>query len=131
MKAEEIVFTCGLCGKKHPALPPFIPIFTEEDALARKQAWLEADAKLAKSPSNEHLERAYMKAWFAYGATMSNGVLRMPETITTTRKGGKYIFLCTNHEQLKEDSSYSSQQCGDGDDCGGHRQEAGVQGQAH
>jgi hypothetical protein len=118
---DPIVFTCGVCGKEHTALPPIVPDFTPEQVEERKQAWLQADEKLSKYPGNEHYEKDYYKAWFAYGATMSNGVARLPDTITTSKKAGQHIFRCLEHETEQEgqQGQRPSQQRGSRDDsCG-------------
>lgn len=119
---DPIFFTCGVCGKKHAALPPLVPDFTDEEKDKRRLAWLEADAKLSKSPGNEHYEKDYNKAWLAYGATMSNGVPRLPDTITTSKKAGEHIFRCTDHEPQQQEGEQGQRprkQCCTGDDsCG-------------
>ncbi len=94
------VFTCKLCGRTYEGVPPTVPDFAPEEVARRRQAWLEADEKLSKAPDNEHLERAYMKAWFAYGETMPRGVESLPEGITTRtgKFGGGSYFACANPE---------------------------------
>lgn len=122
---NSLNFTCTVCGKQHAALPPIVPDFTPEEVGKRKTAWLDTEDKLAKSPGNVHLERDAQKAWFAYGETMSNGVPRIPETITTVKRGGAHSLVCVEHEQLKDTQSQQAtqKQCGGGYDCSRHGEE--------
>jgi hypothetical protein len=77
MEANDIVFTCAICGAKHPSVE-----------------------------------------------NLPSGVAKLPDTITTTRKGGKFIFLCTSHEQVKEkDPQAEKQRCYGNDNCGYRDQE--------
>lgn len=121
---SSIVFKCGICGKEHSALPPLAPDFIPEEVAKRRQAWIEADDKLSKYPGNEHYENDYFKTWFAYGATMSNGVLRIPNTITTSKKAGEFLFKCADHEEKEE--HHPKKQCCYGNDYGGDGEKASI-----
>jgi hypothetical protein len=94
---DSIIFTCGLCGKGHPALPAIVPDFPPEEVERLRAAWLAAEAKVAWSAKDT---RVLDKAWMQYMATKSNGVPRLPDTITTIKKGGSYIFLCADHAAI-------------------------------
>lgn len=86
-------FTCKLCGRTYEGVLDPTPEFTAEEVETRRLAWLAAEEKLDKSPTNEHFEKAHTKTWFAYMATKSNGVERIPDGLTT-KKGASGFFLC-------------------------------------
>lgn len=90
-------FTCKLCGKSFEGVRDPAPEFTSEEIEARRQAWLAAEEKLVKSPDNEHFVKAQQKAWFAYMATKSSGVERIPDEITTRKIKDGYILVCVEH----------------------------------
>jgi hypothetical protein len=97
-------FICKLCGRSYEGVftPPLA--FLPGDVEKRRAAWLAADEKLSKSPNNEHLERAYMKAWFSFGETLSSNVEQLPEGITTkpSKFGGGAYFVCSNPDGCKQ-----------------------------
>lgn len=89
-------FTCKLCGRTYEGMPASEPDVTAPEEIEKlRQAWVAADEKLSKSPDNEHLERAHQKAWFAYMATKSSGVERVPEGITTKKGSEGFYLLCS------------------------------------
>ena len=88
-------FTCKLCGRSYEGVREPAPEIAPEEVEKLRQAWLTADEKLTKSPDNEHLERAHQKAWFAYMATKSSGVERIPEALTTKKGPDGFFLLCS------------------------------------
>ncbi len=91
-------FRCKLCGKSFEGVREPEPDFAPEEVEKRRQAWLAAEEKLNKSPDNEHFARAHQKAWFAYMATKSSGVERLPPEMTTRKTKDGYILVCADHE---------------------------------
>lgn len=81
-------------------MPP-VPEFTPEDVEALRQAWLTAEEKLSKAPDNEHFEKAQQKAWFAYMATKSDGVPRVPSDLMSKKARSGFLLLCAKRHVLE------------------------------
>jgi len=74
------------------------PGVASEETEKLRNAWLIAEEKYEKS-SNEHTEKLRDKAWFAYMATKSSGVEKLPDTITTKNGSDGYYLTCAEgHE---------------------------------
>ena len=94
-------FICKVCGKGHEGVydPPPDIAPAPEQVEALKAAWLEAEAKLDKSPNNEHFAKAAQKAGFAYYATIPSKVEKLPPTITTRKGRDGLYFVCVWHDE--------------------------------
>jgi hypothetical protein len=79
------MFACKLCGKTYEGIPSVAPAFAAEEVETRRQAWLAAEEKLDKAPDNEHFVKAHQKAWFAYMATKSSGVEKLPDDLMAAK----------------------------------------------
>ena len=89
-------FICARCGRTHEALSEDALASASPEEIARLRVeWIAADDKLSASPKNEHYERAYTKAWFAYAIHLyPRAPMRPPETITTKSGPDGYFFVC-------------------------------------
>ncbi len=119
------VFRCKLCGAAHEAVNAPEPLCrgcAEDrrgpdgnaphtcDRQAARLAWEKACTRLDGDPGAQgilerattaKLEAAELRTSLAYFGTMSNGVPRLPETITTARgTDGAYYLCCVTCPQV-------------------------------
>jgi hypothetical protein len=95
-------FTCTQCGKTYGALPPAWVEFTPNEIERRRKVWLDADAKLMGAPDNEHYEKAYTKACFAYMETKTNGIQRVPPELISKKTKDGFVLVCAEHERVEQ-----------------------------